>query len=310
MVVSKSPAFIQKPPPGFKILPIIRGFQLTILGVIRALRNTNLRNLQDDYRQRLILAFILSLAVQFSNIKRWDIEPLLGPFVWKGVYPECVGFLDSDYAQRHPETHGSRAYMPGWDNAKGSGKKELVRWRRRWLKQLAVKLVLWKFKWLIPLHAFYGFQKVAGTYAALVVFGLGWRFLQESYMGMFLATFWGGRRLVRELLAPFFSKAPLDREQREKWFRLREGIMFGFGCGFYWAIKLPLVGIIMYGIAQASAAYLVTKVSEPLPLDSKFYPEWTANELKWTQRDVLEEDHVHGTSTSKTSVTIPGGWKE
>ena len=40
-------------------------------------------------------------------------------------------------------------------------------------------------------------------------------------------------------------------------------MLFGFGLGFYVFVKIPLVGVLIYGLAEASTAYLITKITEP-----------------------------------------------
>lgn len=117
---------------------------------------------------------------------------------------------------------------------------------------------------VMPLVSFYTFNNVVGTPTAVVIFGAG-IYLPRRWMVKFLGTFWGGRSLVRELLAPYFNRVPYNKSDREHWFRAREGIMFGFGAVFYYFIRTPFFGIIAYGIAEASTAYLITKVTEPPP---------------------------------------------
>lgn len=41
--------------------------------------------------------------------------------------------------------------------------------------------------------------------------------------------------------------------------------MFGFGFAFTVVLKTPFIGVLMYGIAQASTAYLITKITDPPP---------------------------------------------
>lgn len=57
----------------------------------------------------------------------------------------------------------------------------------------------------------------------------------------------------------------MNREQKRNWFRSREGLLFGFGIGFYILLRVPLLGVLIYGIAEASAAYLITKITDPPP---------------------------------------------
>lgn len=117
---------------------------------------------------------------------------------------------------------------------------------------------------VLPVVSFSTFNSVVGTPTAVAIFGIGYN-LPRRWMVKFLGTFWGGRSLLRELLAPYFNRLPYSKSEREHWFRAREGIMFGFGAVFYLFIRIPFIGIVAYGIAQASTAYLITKVTEPPP---------------------------------------------
>lgn len=66
-------------------------------------------------------------------------------------------------------------------------------------------------------------------------------------------------------LEPYFSRIRFTKEQKRRWFRDREGLLFGFGVGFYIFLKIPLLGVLIYGIAEASTAYLITKITDPPP---------------------------------------------
>jgi hypothetical protein len=55
------------------------------------------------------------------------------------------------------------------------------------------------------------------------------------------------------------------KEQKKHWFHDREGLLFGFGVGFYIFLRIPLLGVLIYGVAEASTAYLVTKITDPPP---------------------------------------------
>lgn len=120
-------------------------------------------------------------------------------------------------------------------------------------------------RFVIPAVSFYSFNNVVGTPTAVAIFTIGLT-LPRRWIFTFLSTFWGSRSLVRELLAPYFSRLPYNKLDREHWFRAREGIMFGFGAVFYLLVKIPFFGVIAYGIAEASSAYLITKVTEPAPM--------------------------------------------
>lgn len=66
-------------------------------------------------------------------------------------------------------------------------------------------------------------------------------------------------------LDPYFSRVQFDKNQKQKWFLDRQGVLFGFAFAFTVVLKTPFIGVLMYGIAQASTAYLVTKITDPPP---------------------------------------------
>lgn len=66
-------------------------------------------------------------------------------------------------------------------------------------------------------------------------------------------------------LEPYFSRIKFNKEQKKQWFHDREGLLFGFGVGFYIFLRIPLLGVLIYGIAEASTAYLITKITDPPP---------------------------------------------
>lgn len=66
-------------------------------------------------------------------------------------------------------------------------------------------------------------------------------------------------------LEPYFSRIRFTPQQKKIWFHDREGVLFGFGVGFFVFLKIPLLGVLIYGIAEASTAFLITKVTDPPP---------------------------------------------
>ncbi|PHH51982.1 hypothetical protein CFIMG_004051RA [Ceratocystis fimbriata CBS 114723] len=134
-------------------------------------------------------------------------------------------------------------------------------------------------RFVLPALSFHTFRKAVGLGPATALFAIG-LVLPRSWGVVFLQTYYGSRSLVRELLEPYFARVRFDARQKRKWFRAREGILFGFGLGFWVLVRVPLVGVLMYGIAEASAAYLVTKITDapPLPRDAvgfaKSQEEW------------------------------------
>jgi hypothetical protein len=79
----------------------------------------------------------------------------------------------------------------------------------------------------------------------------------------------GMRALMRELLEPYFSKMNMTHKEKKKWFSGRKDVLFGFSAIAYIMIRLPVIGILGYGIAQASAAYMLTIVTAPPNIEKK-----------------------------------------
>jgi hypothetical protein len=141
------------------------------------------------------------------------------------------------------------------------------RFARKALISLAVfglSYVPYAGKLVLPAASFYTFHKAVGLGPAAVIFGTG-IFLPKRHLVIFLQTYFASRSLVRELLEPYFARIHFDKQQKRNWFRSREGLLFGFGIGFYVLLRVPLLGVLIYGIAEASAAYLITKITDPPP---------------------------------------------
>jgi len=82
---------------------------------------------------------------------------------------------------------------------------------------------------------------------------------------LFLETLFASRTLMRELLEPYFARITFGKEEKRKWFREREGVLFGFAIVFYPLVRLPLVGMLFFGVAQAASALLLVKTTHPPP---------------------------------------------
>ncbi|PSR77231.1 transmembrane protein UsgS [Coniella lustricola] len=150
---------------------------------------------------------------------------------------------------------------------------------------------------VLPAASFYTFNQAVGLGPASVIFGTG-IFLPRRYIVIFLQAYFSSRRLVRELLEPYFARVHFTSDQKRKWFRSREGLLFGFGIGFYILLRVPLLGVLIYGIAEASAAFLITKVTDPLPppSESEGYAasqqEWR-NKQKFLSLSLSSLDKIH-----------------
>lgn len=161
---------------------------------------------------------------------------------------------------------------------------------------------------VLPLASFYTFNKAVGPVPAIVVFGSG-LVVPKRALIMFLQSYFASRSLMRELvctippfpsklclhinpaltkfyypqLEPYFSRIKFTKEQRRRWFLEREGVLFGFAVGFYIMLRIPLLGVLLYGIAEASTAYLITKITDPPPAPA--YSEGFAeSQVTWTNK--------------------------
>lgn len=137
-------------------------------------------------------------------------------------------------------------------------------------------------RFVLPAASFYTFKKVAGLGPAAVVFGTG-IFLPRRYLVIFLQSYFASKSLMRELLEPYFSRIKFTKEQKKHWFHDREGILFGFGVGFYIFQRIPLLGVLIYGIAEASTAYLITKITDPPPPPAHS-EGFAASQQQWTNK--------------------------
>lgn len=61
-------------------------------------------------------------------------------------------------------------------------------------------------------------------------------------------------------------------------------MLFGFGVGFFILVKIPLVGVLVYGIAEASAAYLISKVTDPPPPPDEREP-YIESQTRWENKN-------------------------
>jgi hypothetical protein len=115
---------------------------------------------------------------------------------------------------------------------------------------------------VLPAASFWTFKRAVGLAPASLIFGTG-VFLPRRYLVIFLQGYFASRSLVRELLEPYFARIKFTAEEKRKWFRSREGLLFGFGIGFYVLLRVPLLGVLVYGIAEAVGLFCTLPVDEP-----------------------------------------------
>ncbi|EUC30653.1 hypothetical protein COCCADRAFT_103308 [Bipolaris zeicola 26-R-13] len=323
---------------------ILRGAQLTLVGVNRALQNPRLFT-SDHYRQaaiavaagvaiRIIVAipivgvrvllWILSLFVDMSQtgldetiidgLHFLEHSVLQVPFflmtLMRYVTPtldqmfmDSLRWVDETYVQKHKtdDPHNLRAmYYPNLekypDHAPKPEKKEkkplkqtVIMYATKQSRKAAISLGVLALSYVpyigrlvLPAASFYTFKKAVGTQPAAAIFAMSLLF-PRRYLVSFLQAYFSSRTLMRELLEPYFSRVRYTKEQKKLWFKDRAGVLFGFGLGFYIFVKIPLVGVLIYGLAEASTAYLITKITEP-PLPPTEAEKFKEESLRWKNK--------------------------
>lgn len=190
------------------------------------------------------------------------------------MFMKSLDWVDYTYTAKHADDDPAtlRAlYYPNLSTYRASssssssskGKNPITLFLIRYFRRAGISLLIYALSFapvvgpfVLPAASFYSFNAAVGTGPAAVVFGIGF-FLPRRWSVMFLQGYFASRTLMRELLQPYFSRIKLSSDQRRKWFHEREGLLFGFGVGFYLLIKVPLLGVLIYGIAEASTAVCI-----------------------------------------------------
>ncbi|KAK2747934.1 hypothetical protein FQN57_001525 [Myotisia sp. PD_48] len=220
--------------------------------------------------------YVLQLPFLMMTLMRY-ITPTLD-----NMFMESLRWVDSTYIQKHqsedPSTlramyyHNLRMYSikpgsNGWRDITTSFKIFAKRYGKKTGIAIAVyilSLLPLVGRFVLPCASFYAFNKAVGPTAAIAVFGSG-LILPKKALVMFLQSYFSSRSLMRELLEPYFCRVPFTSAQKRRWFVDREGVLFGFAVGFYALLRIPLLGVLLYGVAEASTAYLITKITDPPP---------------------------------------------
>ncbi|KAF1816154.1 transmembrane protein UsgS [Eremomyces bilateralis CBS 781.70] len=224
------------------------------------------------------------------------------------MFMESLDWVDRTYIAKHKSDDPTKLRAMYYENLKlysrhGSGEKKspmdaalafLIRYGRRAAISLAVYALSFLplvGRFVLPAASFYTFNKSVGTPPALVIFGSG-LFLPRRYLVVFLQTYFSSRSLMRELLDPYFSRVPYTKAQKKEWFHDRAGVLFGFALAFYAMLKIPLLGVLVYGIAEASTAYLITKITDPPPSPSAAR-DYAQSQVKWTNKHEFLSLPIH-----------------
>jgi len=251
------------------------------------------------------LAFIenhvLQLPLFLLSLMRYA-----APSALDDLFMMSLRWVDHTYAVKHQhQDHSDPTFRPAYypslsQYSKGSAEKRSPQTTRqkiesavaffsRFAKKGSISLAVYAAsfipkigRFVLPAASFWTFKSAVGLGPASLIFGIG-VFLPQRFLVVFLQSYFASRGLVRELLEPYFSRIPFTKEEKKKWFRSREGLLFGFGIGFYLLLRLPLLGVLVYGIAEASTAYLITKVSDPPPPPSE-YKNFAETQTEWRNK--------------------------
>lgn len=231
---------------------------------------------------------------------------------------QSLSWVDKTYTQKHKNDNPAELrdlYYPNlraYQSLKGkqSSSKEgrpltnfIYKFARRAcisISLLALSYIPVLGKLVFPLASFYTFNRAVGLGPAAVIFGSG-LFLPRRYIIKFMQSYYSSRNLMRELLEPYFARVQFSREEKRNWFRSREGVLFGFGFGFYVLSRIPLFGVLVYGIGEASTAYLITKITDPPPPPAK-REEFARSQQTWHNKhefltiNLAEMDNMQSTT--------------
>ncbi|KAL4808868.1 hypothetical protein BDV18DRAFT_133358 [Aspergillus unguis] len=331
---------------------VIRGFQLTIVGTVRALINPRLFK-YDHFRQAALaigIGIIIQLIIQIPIVSvrlliwitswvvnledvTWDESLLNGlnflnksvlqvPFLLMTllryitptldeIFMESLNWVDTTYVHKHktddPKTLRAMYYPNLVQYSTKNDKREskpvfeaLLTFAKRYGRKVGMLLGIYLAslvpvvgRFVMPAASFYTFRSAVGTTPAAVIFGSG-IILPKHYLVTFLHSYFASRSLMRELLEPYFSRVKFTSEQKRRWFSDREGVLFGFAFAFTFVLKIPIFGVLMYGVAEASTAYLVTKITDPppSPAESEGFAE---TQVTWKNKHdflALSLDHI------------------
>ncbi|KAI0018159.1 formamidase [Xylariomycetidae sp. FL0641] len=224
----------------------------------------------------LVANHVLQVPLFLMTLMRYATPTL------DNMFMDSLRWVDMTYVQKHKGEDPNNLRAMYYPNLRGYKQKDgsthststaeaismfLWRFARKALISLSVfalSYLPYVGRFVLPAASFYTFNQAVGLGPAAAIFGTG-VFLPKRYLVIFLQTYFSSRSLMRELLEPYFARVHLTKEQKRNWFRSREGLLFGFGIGFYTLLRVPLLGVLIYGIAEASTAYLITKITDPPP---------------------------------------------
>lgn len=241
-----------------------------------------------------IAEYVLQVPLFLMTLMRYATPTL------DNLFMESLKWVDTTYVQMHKHDDPKNLremYYPNLrqyttrdgSTSTSSTAEAISMFLYRFARKAMISIAVYSLSYLpivgrfvLPAASFYTFNAAVGLGPASVLFGTG-IFLPRRYLVIFLQTYFSSRSLMRELLEPYFARIRFTKQEKRQWFRSREGLLFGFGIGFYVLLRVPLLGVLIYGIAEASTAYLITKVTDPPPPPANNV-NFAASQLEWRNK--------------------------
>ncbi|KAI0404054.1 formamidase [Xylaria palmicola] len=268
----------------------------------------------------LIANHVLQIPLFLMTLMRY-VTPTLDDMFMDSLY-----WVDKTYVAKHKHENPDdlrQMYYPNLrqykqkDGSTGSksSAEAVTMFIWRFVRKASISLAVFALsyvpyigKLVLPAASFYTFHKAVGLGPAALLFGTG-IFLPKRYLVIFLQTYFASRSLMRELLEPYFARVHMSKGQKKNWFRSREGLLFGFGIGFYTLLRVPLLGVLIYGIAEASTAYLITKITDPPPPPSatpQQREKFVDDQQVWRNKHDVERKEEANTDMGKSEIRTVG----
>ncbi|KIX07206.1 uncharacterized protein Z518_01859 [Rhinocladiella mackenziei CBS 650.93] len=242
------------------------------------------------------------------------------------LFMDSLAWVDQTYVQKHksddPATLRAlyyptlKMYLTHDEREKKEKRSlvdRLILFTAKYARRAAISLTIYALTFVpvvgpfvLPAASFYTFNRAVGPVPAGIVFACG-LVVPKHYMVSFLQTYFSSRSLMSRLLEPYFKRIRFTKQQKKIWFIDRSGVLFGFSVAFAIVVKIPLLGVLMYGIAEASTAYLITKITEPPPPPAGDNKEFIESEVRWKNKhlflnlplDKLDEFNARMTGAEK-----------
>ncbi|GEQ66576.1 hypothetical protein JCM33374_g239 [Metschnikowia sp. JCM 33374] len=266
---------------------------------------------------------VLNISVFAISATRYFNKQLDALFLFS------LEFIDAVYLEKHPDRkshqfhsnlvdlsveikENSTSGFPSVQNLKQryANSQEFSSFVKRHLTKTTFNisvLLLSKLPYIgavvLGLISFQNLNDKIGTERAVMVFGI-LQMIPKTYSVTFLTTYYGSRSMVHDLLLPYFTRVRFTNREKEQWIKAREGVLFGFGLCYFLLIRsFPWIGLLIYGFAESSVAYLITKVSDPPPDQASQLVHWNQTQLVWNKEK--EQSILKGTFAMNEEGYIP-----